>query len=89
MYLLRITNPPLSGINAVMSSKKSFYPRRLYEATLSWGRGLFARCSWYGKGYVWSASLHKRKNNLPRVVMSGIAGVEMNEFVMIISCKFM
>lgn len=29
------------------------------------------------------------KKNLPQVVMSGIAGVEMNEFVMIISCKFM
>ena len=39
MYLLRITNPPLSGINAVMSLKESFYPWRLYEATLSWGRG--------------------------------------------------
>ena len=29
------------------------------------------------------------KKNLPQVVMSGIAGVEMNEFVMIISRKIM
>ena len=32
---------------------------------------------------------NEKKKNLPQVVMSGIAGVEMNEFVMIISRKIM
>ena len=90
MYLLRITNPPCSGINVVMSSEESLYPRRSYEATLTWGSGplCLMRLVWEGLCLV-SYFAETGKKNLPQVVISGIAGAEMNEFVMIISCKIM
>ena len=72
-----------------MPSKESLYPRRLYEATLSW-RGVASLLDAVGMEWVMLCQLVcVNAKNLPQVVMSGIAGVKMNEFVMNISCKIM